>query len=74
MARMALSLAWAAKAAAGSGPAPVPATFGHVPVGGRFLWPSYPATVMTKTAPSRYSDPAGRSWAGHPASVVRRAA
>ncbi len=73
MARMALSLAWAAKAAAK--PTPVPAaTFGAVPVGGVFFWPSYPATVMTKTAPTRFADPAGRTWAGHPASAVRRAA
>ncbi len=74
MARMALSLAWAAKAAStGKTPAPA-ATFGAVPVGGVFFWPSYPATVMTKTAPTRYTDPAGRSWAGHAASAVRRAA
>ena len=70
---MALSLAWAARDAAS--PKPVPAaSFGAVPVGGKFFWPSYPATVMTKTAPTRYTDPAGRSWAGHAASAVRRAA
>lgn len=68
MAGMALSIAWAAVAAA-VGPAR-PLVFGAVPVGGTFRKTGYPTVAMTKVGPRSFADPTGRVWHGMTAGVA----